>query len=714
MSVMRWKDQRGSASIFFMIILSSIVTFQLVLVDFAMLYATKMRAQYAVDAAIRSVYAGYDSSLQTYGLYGVDADSHQSTSVFVDTLNKNLTADRWMQDETGIEHIAFLSDRDVFRYQMLEEMKYRAPIEFTMSILDKWEDQSTMEDVEQSKQLSHKLRDIEDVLEKRKYALNQAADEWNLLMINYVRKWHAQHAQVHEEIKSMAEKIKDQTKETIQASIARLETDIKKLKTKLEDLEEEMNDSDVEEEANSDDGQASSTNVQSERKEIEDKIDKKNDELEELEELLEIYIDFAALIGEHVAKITLRQELLQQRINTITQYLEDAQHWNRQAAEKAGELDEDLETMVFLHDDTDYARWLSEIGEVDARFTGYQIQFDVAKLLSGSDFLSINSKLKELNDAFLNAAERGYGKFSSWYEQQKARDMQKEEQENKLTNDAKGTISKGLEMAASCTGDDTAAYAQLKDRFTRYSNEQEGANSSESTDWDEPDETVFDAFDMIETLNALLLEGRDRAYVNEYVLSKFNYRTMESSSTELSAPHEHRLLNQEAEYILYGWNDCHLNHGTAYGEMFLLRLAIRTVENLLSPERSALAFGSPWLVFLWAISEGAIQAVQDMGKLLDGKAVEVSSRLPASIKMDYKDYLRLFMFLHGQESAMQARIQALIDLNTGIDLRTRSVLTSANAVVSYDPIIIPTIKGIFGLDASQNKLLIPVRTSYAY
>ena len=64
--------EHGAVSVYFMIVLSALLLFQAVLLDLARLHAAKHRAQQAVDAAMRSVYAGFDPKLQKYGLYGVD------------------------------------------------------------------------------------------------------------------------------------------------------------------------------------------------------------------------------------------------------------------------------------------------------------------------------------------------------------------------------------------------------------------------------------------------------------------------------------------------------------------------------------------------------------------------------------------------------------------------------------------------------------------
>src|SRR5690606_7547183 len=97
---------------------------------------------------------------------------------------------------------------------------------------------------------------------------------------------------------------------------------------------------------------------------------------------------------------------------------------------------------------------------------------------------------------------------------------------------------------------------------------------------------------LVGSINAALLSVRDKAYINEYALTKFNYRTLPSRSVELSEPHLHPLVHQEAEYVLYGLGSCVLNQGAAFAEMLMLRISIRTTEALLEPNRSVFAAAS--------------------------------------------------------------------------------------------------------------------------
>jgi hypothetical protein len=213
------------------------------------------------------------------------------------------------------------------------------------------------------------------------------------------------------------------------------------------------------------------------------------------------------------------------------------------------------------------------------------------------------------------------------------------------------------------------------------------------------------AMKLIEQLSGLLESGRDRLFLYEFALSKFNYRTYGKEknqdgssrrSIDLSDPSVHRLASQEAEYILYGSGSCAGNYGYAYGELFDLRLAVGTIEALMEPRNEALNLGSPLLVFLVALAEGAVKAQADMFKLLDGQPLPLSSKIGQGLTLYYKDYLRLFMLLHGNEPAALARMQGLIQLNTGQDLREMPTYVQGQSSVSVRLWFMPALMQTLG------------------
>lgn len=689
---------------YFMLVLSALILFQSVLLDFARLHVARLRTQQAADAALRSVYAGFDTKLQAYGLYGIDSAGDDAEQVFEEVLKRNLASPgilsgrgSWVpvqlveQEEHRLMHAVNLADEEVFRYQILEEMKVRAPIEYTMQVLDMWQRSPALESVQQTKQLSSKMKKIEGLLEQR----NDKLEQVGVLVTSIaspqglVYGWHLSNEGVHAELAERVSSMSSQTIASVQLALQSAEEEVRTLQSELDQATDEA------------------------KPQLEEELSSKEKAVKELEKTLDDLQQYVELVAEHDVRLALQEEELKLAAGQARRWIEEAQSFNRKAAEQLGTLDPKWRTTVRIHDDAEYDRWLTGVGEWTARYAAYSLHFDPQALLTGRDFTARQARLEQMNAAIGETASRMYSDYQGWLAQLRGQEQGLNRAKREQNARAKNRIAESMLMAASCSITSEPTYTTLKARTERYGEvEREG---KEKAALEDPEVAMGAAFRLMEGLEAALLGVRDKAYVNEYALTKFNYRTLNGATVhEKSDPMLHALPQQEAEYILYGWNSCYLNHSSAFTEMFLTRLAIRTAEHLVSPEKSLLSLGSPWLVFLWAVAEGAASALKDMQQLVSGASVRISDKLPMQMTMTYKDHLRLFMLLHGQESAMLRRMQGLIDLNTGSDLRERAVLTEARLKVEFRPWVIPASAGWLGYESSGDQWVIPSRSAHAY
>lgn len=145
--------------------------------------------------------------------------------------------------------------------------------------------------------------------------------------------------------------------------------------------------------------------------------------------------------------------------------------------------------------------------------------------------------------------------------------------------------------------------------------------------------------------------------------------------------------NQELEYILYGFGHPGGNLSAAYGEIFAMRLAIRTMEALADP--AVLAFGNPLVVFAKALVHGIAQALVDMTMLAEQGYVELSKTL--KIKLTYKDHLRLFLFAHPGSDSRLSRMLAIIRLDTGVNPDDHYTYLSADAGITMPVWFLPGV-----------------------
>jgi hypothetical protein len=265
----------------------------------------------------------------------------------------------------------------------------------------------------------------------------------------------------------------------------------------------------------------------------------------------------------------------------------------------------------------------------------------------------------------------------------------------------------------------------------REANAQDTMVGSEiAYDLEKPEPVSLKAMGMLEAFNNAAESMRNELYVNEFALTKFNYRTyglekdpagQPKLSNELVDPGSHKLANQEVEYLLYGFSSCVANISSAYAEMFALRMAIRTVEALLDPKKELLGIGSPLLVLLAAAAEGALEAFQDMNKLTKGEAVELSTKITTSaLSLTYKDYLRIFLLLHSNNTKLMARMQALIELDTGKDLVQETTYIQGNGASEVRLWFIPQIMkmldgtGLLGCKVQGNRCQFSSTSAVAY
>lgn len=213
---------------------------------------------------------------------------------------------------------------------------------------------------------------------------------------------------------------------------------------------------------------------------------------------------------------------------------------------------------------------------------------------------------------------------------------------------------------------------------------EEGLGSGERLPMDAAN-SMKEAEGMFGGMADMLAGARDELYINEYAVLRFvpfDPRKLRgivgesagSSGTE--AAHAMTVNNQETEYIVYGMQDPASNLSAAFGEVFALRLAIRTMEGLIQYR----TLGHPLVVLSAAVLYGLEKALEDMASLFANGSTPLSKY--AGIEMAYTDYLRLFLLLHGEETEKLSRIAALIEFGTGYGLQSVPAAVSGEVKAS--------------------------------
>lgn len=357
---------------------------------------------------------------------------------------------------------------------------------------------------------------------------------------------------------------------------------------------------------------------------------------------------------------------LQAELDTLQSHLQRAREAEHGIASEADGETGDLLAGVGLYGDAYYTRYALDAGIPVSRF-GAAVSSANADPYHAEIDLSFDTLFRQFHDR-LSAAEQArraaYDDLEARKDEQRAKAR---EQLDKVQEKLAGQI---------CTSGEEAPYAQLTafyDNYLQYNTDPDRSGmvpDAAAVLQQEPEQAQRSVLDMLRQLSDILAAIRDEALVNEYALFYFNHRVTGLDGEPLMDGVKNHVLKQEAEYVLYGFGSCTANRNAAYAEVFSVRFAIRTVEALADVRKAVT--GSPLLILLTAAADGAAKAYGDMERLLDGKAVPVFQKTP-NVRMGYADYLRVFLALHSNETKKMARMQALIQLNTGISLMDRPV-----------------------------------------
>ncbi|MDD9267846.1 TadE/TadG family type IV pilus assembly protein [Paenibacillus sp. GCM10023248] len=143
------RSSAGIVSVYLILVIVPIFLFQAVLIDFARVKLAEQETESAVQAATRSVMSSFDQELQAIGLYGLGISQTESEELFQKVFAANLSgaistgAFHYVDTKPAAQSSRFtpvytLGSHIIFERQVLEAMKMKAPIEFTLEITDKF------------------------------------------------------------------------------------------------------------------------------------------------------------------------------------------------------------------------------------------------------------------------------------------------------------------------------------------------------------------------------------------------------------------------------------------------------------------------------------------------------------------------------------------------------------------------------------------------
>ncbi|MCD1257475.1 hypothetical protein B5M42_001310 [Paenibacillus athensensis] len=618
------RAQHGTITVYMLILIIPLLMIAGLLIDLARIRLATNESETALKAGLRSVMAGYDRSLQTFGLWGMTASANSAQQELSAIMSANLSGS--VQGglpliDTSLENgrarltpVYSLASQLILRRQLLEAVKWQAPLSFERYVGSALRPVEASAPLADGVKLGRAIKALDKLLDQR----NAAGDEaWASLEALY-KLW--------------------------QDDVAALQQQSALLQ------------------------QAA-------------------DEPEEREALYVLHARARSLLSQSsgrqqeqlraAAELTMRAQLANERLQTA---LADAR---KQLLPSLLPVEGVLDA-VPLYGAFDLREAEDALASLVTRLAAVGTYWDglspdrleqagqrlAALTMEGTRWHEVNSQADRARQQLLKAADarRRQVKASIQADFMQV-DSLAEPPGCAAGKDGFNDAYRHLQMSG------PAEEQGLYQKYRSLNGQDSDIGGLAAFEWNQPEAFSLGALQLLDSLLAAAAEElRDDIWIHEYVLTVFSSRTAKSDFSN------RRLVGQEAEYVLYGFSGCGANLSAAYVEMFSLRLAVRTVEALLQPDPADLQLGSPMLVLLAASAEGAKQAAADMKLLIDGQAVPFFENKPFHvIQLSYNDYLRIFLLVHSSQTKTLARIQALLELNTGLDLRQASACFESTA-----------------------------------
>lgn len=701
-------SERGAVSIYLIIIMTAIFFLNAVLIDYARILAANNQADKATKAALRSIFSAYDTQLyESYGLFGLTTNSEEQ--IFLEAINKNLyvphegfTFIDLMLDEGSVsiskEH--YLVDHTVYEQQILEEMKYIAPITLTEELIESFTSfTSTMNEATKT---TKALNDVSKLYEERQELLNEAVkyQRESTDIYNQMNNFESISSYIND-YGSYVDDLKEYNNIKNREDYPEKESDLSRLNNKITRYQIEANAS------------------------------------------RSLYNDLSSSkhqdnLAKAKANVKRAKELNNEIIKTINEA--NAQASNDSQFDELKELRNSLNDLVmeeqfFLDFDKDLENQQSKFNnvllELDSlsKITARALKIDVSSSNSSilanqykSEMSASLNKVKEYdkiyqNSSFAESNQKREKMLDELESQLNEKEIENTERESKNDLDSLNKDLKSFEELSN-QQDEIMVIDQYYKDYREY-NLISTNPSLDSTVEGDPEDVAVNAMskfsELLTSLPDLLEKARNELYINEYILTSFNSFDL----TMLNLEDTEKLIealdinNQEVEYIIYGSNILGANITKALTEIFLIRLAIRTAEGLFKFK------GHPLAVLVESIAYGIKMASLDMYDLIDGKRVEFST-FTKGFTLDYESYLRLLLILHRNKTDKLARSQAVIAFNTGKDLANIPTYIEVNTTTSiklwFLPGVMKSLDMIGALDGKVegNRYKINKKAVFAY
>lgn len=715
---------------FLILILAGIFMFVSIFIDYARIAAFRVQAERMTHAAMRSVMSAYDTSLREYGLFGYGDSSGEAimAKVLNDSVKPSAVKDgfpildiQW--DTTSLSMERELGRYDIFNRQIQEDMKYRAPVDFTLEVVNRFKPMS-----EEMKEAAHTvdlLKKLQKLYDKREELLDEAIANQTesaeklkglpALIMNppssaiydeMLRNTPETAAEVAARYADyMNKKQMDEglpfNQQSYMLELARYRTGVGNVATGI------------------------STIIQPALQAHQTKLEEAQAKIEE-----------ARKINEEMKRVIAEGENRSQNAsyekvgNSTLPGTSPPSTGSGVEAKSTRSLASEL-----VRADTLFDQLNARIRSQNSDFTNVRndnmelnTQLRTVTVMSGVSIKPAVRQASQVTERYMDTYVRsGPSNVILQSKQQlesgRGSDAQRKENDKESKGKLKD-VKRILSQIEKGSSGSTEAFKQLEEyynaniAFNKASREE--AKKAEIAG--DPYESGGDAMNGMDSLfsgmSGLLDSLGDELFQNEYALAYFNsmdfgqlFNWTEGSG---DSGEVFKLENQELEYIVYGFHNPSGNIAAAYAEIFGMRLAIRTAEGLI--ENSKL--GNPLLVLSAAILYGITNAIADMVKLAKDGSVELSKYI--KVKLTYRDHLRLFLLMHSNNERKMSRMLALIRLNTGVNPDEKQTYASGNMRSSIKLWFLPGVTRSIGAvmgsadQVEDGRFFIDRKADYSY
>ncbi|MEW4368654.1 hypothetical protein [Paenibacillus kandeliae] len=716
------QDTRGAVTIFLIVVLAGVFTFTAVFIDYARIAAMQVQTERLTHALVRSVMSAYEPEYQkNYGLFAFGgSDANQLLGTAINENMKYTDIDNQFNliplqvKNSSIELSRPLGKYDVFNQQVQEEMKYKAPIDFTIEVVEKMRSMSSI--MKETTQTTEVLNNVREPYERREKAIDKlltlqkktAKDVLALAkMVMYpagtsiadknvgsISSLANIAAQFNDYTKLIAEDKKRKKKEKPAINtqkIAKYKSNSASLLDRIMPLARNLT---LTHKSTYDEGIKLMADIRKENESIKEEIRKARTrpengsyntvsgtntpgstsssanaaaeaQIAELRKNLDQLVLSDELLNRMDASITTQQSDYAAIVKSLEFSVGEAQQVVKRTSGSAETLkSKTIETARLLEQYLNNYQGLAaapsgKLGKIekniaDARKGTDTVAQDEAKAKqSMKKATAVISAIAALG-AGAQAAGASFEEVNEYYQS----NMNFNEAIAAAEENAKEINDDPYEESTSSMSAMDVIYGGIANVLMKSRNE---------FYMNEYAVHYFEPFDVMMWGNMVeSVQKRDASLAGDFPISEvMDQQSIQDAMTLLTVD------SQQLEYIIYGYNGPVSNLTAAYTEIFGMRMAIRTAEGLVKYAR----LGHPLAVLAAGIAYGVEMALKDMIDLFTKGYTDLSGYL--KVHFEYRDYLRLFLLQTNNEKKM-SRMLALIRYNTDINPQERNTYASAH------------------------------------